>query len=1159
MKKLLLSIIALMACGVTTFAATVGDTYEKVTSADGLTVGDEYILCYEKIAMGDYASSKKYMTHVVDGITLDAEGTTATIADAAVKQFRIVSGTADNTYAITFGDTDFLGCAKIDNGQLISTTELGTNNNMTITFDQITGDVYINPTANSNSGKNLIQYNSGSPRFTNYKTGAQNAVQLYKKVEDVSGLEKPTFEFVEASAKVEIKTDNYMLPAINTNSTGAVSYSSSNPEVATVEADGHVLLLSTGTTVITATVAETDVHKSATATFELTVYDENVKTVVETLTVASFGSSSSYSDKTFTSPVTGIVYKANMMSNGDNIQIRSSNNNSGIVATENKNGFVAKKVTIEYASTTDNARKVDIYGSEQAYTGSNAASLYSNNTKGTLLGTIAKSTPVALDLPSNTLPFIGLRSKSGAIFISSITIEYEPMEAKAVETPVIVCEDNMVSISCATEGASIHYTIDGTEPTAESSVYTEPFAITSTVTVKAVAAKDSELSYVAEAECKYVKTSYSGFAELFAAEANGKIDGPLTAYAYAGKYLFMQDNLGARALLYGQDNLEVANGDVFTSVSGEYGEYGGNPQLTNFTLGEKSTGEPIAAVERTIAGLTEADYLALVTIKNVTLSEIDAKRNFTITEGETTLAGYNQFGTTYPEDVTTEFDITGIYTTYNGKVQLQPLTFTAHEAAPKPVEAFTCSHEIVDEIIEVSAGEKVSFTARNATEIIAEISVDGAESEMAEVEGETFEYVMPADAKDVIIELLASDELGNSVEATYMLSRKAAPALGEILFTPASGEIVKGSTVTVTCENAVKIEYMIGDNDVVTAEGDKVSFEVNDDCEVYVIAYNADNESADATATYTVVDAPATGVSAFDFNVENAYGLTTLSGNTQEYETKKNITDEANHVHIDMNGVKGFRHWKKSSSYELRVYNAGSLTVSVPAGHKITSISFTGTAADSFKASHGTLENKVWTPGEGNAYNYVTFQATQEKGYTTITAINVEWSEANIVGMPELITVTNHDGSTLDHNSTVNVEFGTEKWPQLTLSHSDENVEIFYSFEPATQALTPAVKRAIDATETANQTIEHFRGHDFKKANDELVISTAGTLHYFARTNGVATPINNVTFTTTTGIEDVAVDGEGDDDAPVYNIYGQRVGENYRGIVIKNGRKFVRK
>lgn len=206
------------------------------------------------------------------------------------------------------------------------------------------------------------------------------------------------------------------------------------------------------------------------------------------------------------------------------------------------------------------------------------------------------------------------------------------MEAKAVETPVIVCEDNMVSISCATEGASIHYTIDGTEPTAESSVYTEPFAITSTVTVKAVAAKDGELSYVAEAECKYVKTSYSGFAELFAAKANGKIDGPLTAYAYAGKYLFMQDNLGARALLFGQDNLEVANGDVFASVSGEYGEYGGNPQLTNFTLGEKSTGEPIAAVERTIAGLTEADYLALVTIKNVTLSEIDAKRNFTITE-----------------------------------------------------------------------------------------------------------------------------------------------------------------------------------------------------------------------------------------------------------------------------------------------------------------------------------------------------------------------------------------------------------------------------------------------------------------------------------------------------------------------------------------------
>ena len=47
-----------------------------------------------------------------------------------------------------------------------------------------------------------------------------------------------------------------------------------------------------------------------------------------------------------------------------------------------------------------------------------------------------------------------------------------------------------VTISCATEDAKIYYTKDGSDPTAESSVYTEAISVTPPMTLKAIAVKD---------------------------------------------------------------------------------------------------------------------------------------------------------------------------------------------------------------------------------------------------------------------------------------------------------------------------------------------------------------------------------------------------------------------------------------------------------------------------------------------------------------------------------------------------------------------------------------------------------------------------------------------------------------------------------------------
>ncbi len=78
---------------------------------------------------------------------------------------------------------------------------------------------------------------------------------------------------------------------------------------------------------------------------------------------------------------------------------------------------------------------------------------------------------------------------------------------KVVEAPVInpnggtIASDAEIEITCATEGASIYYTIDGTEPSADNgTLYEAPFTLSADATVKAIAIADGMAnSSVAEA------------------------------------------------------------------------------------------------------------------------------------------------------------------------------------------------------------------------------------------------------------------------------------------------------------------------------------------------------------------------------------------------------------------------------------------------------------------------------------------------------------------------------------------------------------------------------------------------------------------------------------------------------------------------------------
>ena len=61
-------------------------------------------------------------------------------------------------------------------------------------------------------------------------------------------------------------------------------------------------------------------------------------------------------------------------------------------------------------------------------------------------------------------------------------------------------EAQEVAISCATEGATIYYTTDGSVPSTGSTVYTTPITVEEDMTIRALAASGDEESYIAEAQ-----------------------------------------------------------------------------------------------------------------------------------------------------------------------------------------------------------------------------------------------------------------------------------------------------------------------------------------------------------------------------------------------------------------------------------------------------------------------------------------------------------------------------------------------------------------------------------------------------------------------------------------------------------------------------------
>lgn len=248
---------------------------------------------------------------------------------------------------------------------------------------------------------------------------------------------------------------------------GCVKVVSSNPEAVTVDYTTVPGLVSLSfnnpaeDVTLTASIKDDEKYADTEASVSFNVIPDMDGLICVTLTAASFGlrnTQEKYEDVTYTSPVTGITYAANMSVNKDAIQLRSSNSNSGIVTTSNPKGYILKRMEIEWSDDTQDQRIVDIYGNSQPY--SSATELYGvsdNHNQGTQIGSVGVLGTDVLDVtdPENYFPFIGMRSRNNALYIDRIVLYWEKpqeiVEPEEVFVSVETDEDGMVTLRPGTE------------------------------------------------------------------------------------------------------------------------------------------------------------------------------------------------------------------------------------------------------------------------------------------------------------------------------------------------------------------------------------------------------------------------------------------------------------------------------------------------------------------------------------------------------------------------------------------------------------------------------------------------------------------------------------------------------------------------------------
>lgn len=438
------------------------------------------------------------------------------------------------------------------------------------------------------------------------------------------------------------------------------------------------------------------------------------------------------------------------------------------------------------------------------------------------------------------------------VMISSITVYYNEAitDPNEIEAPTISNDKGLVTIINNAEGSTIYYSVNNETCDATSTPYTAPFTVEKGDVVRAMAIDGEKASQVVEATITWLKTEYASLAEFIAEKPAHLVTFtcPFTAIYQDGKNLYVTDGTD-QILVYGAVNQTYVNGDVIPAgAQGSFMDFNGTYEIEKPAgFGAPESGTPVEPAVITVADLSEAVGNHYVVVKEATLTAT------AITDATGEAPVQDKFKKNLTGSDVDVYGFVSVYVSSSAtKIQIAPVEIQESIGSNTP-EQVVSTPAVVEDVIEITRGESVTFTSRYAAKL--KIEVDGHEPLV--VEGREYVYTPEEEAIVTVTPIGADGNEYAEMSLMVMISFKAAPLCGEVTFDPADGTaLFAGSKVTVACENAVKIFYMVGDGEAVSTEGNTAEVTINEACTLTAWGVNADGkESERANASYTIKEA----------------------------------------------------------------------------------------------------------------------------------------------------------------------------------------------------------------------------------------------------------------------------------------------------------------
>ena len=344
---------------------------------------------------------------------------------------------------------------------------------------------------------------------------------------------------------------------------------------------------------------------------------------------------------------------------------------------------------------------------------------------------------------SNQLRFRYYKTGQQAIAL----YKFEAGSSTACATPSFspaagaVASGTQVAISCSTDDAVIHYTLDGSTPTSSSATYNGAITVSSATTIKAIAVKDG-LSDSEVATAAYtILTPQTISAIMPASTDEGDeflLNDVTVTYAY-GSNVYVKDATGYM-LVYSAIS-GAANGKVLQGLQGKAKLYNQLPEISTVTKAPTVTDGSAVAPEALAAYPTDADLNKYVTLEDVTFASAatlsGSVDNVTGRFDDNDLVFRNTFKLSGISLTTGKsYRIVGIIQKFNTNYQVYPISVEEIVAASAPetptfsVKAGTYAAVQTVEISCATTGATIYYTedgstpSASSTEYTAAITVD---------------------------------------------------------------------------------------------------------------------------------------------------------------------------------------------------------------------------------------------------------------------------------------------------------------------------------------------------------------------------------------------------------------------------------------------------